>query len=129
MTTNSPKVKNLIKAWQSELRILTGNKNIELFAAERPSLRKLSDVQRAVAEATEVDLFRVLQPNRKQEIVFARRILCYCMRRMCNMSYPAIADAIGYSDHTSAMHSENEVIERLENGERGTGNLCSNPKD
>jgi chromosomal replication initiation ATPase DnaA len=39
---------------------------------------------------------------------------------MAKMTYPAIAELMKYGDHTSVMHSENEVVDRLMEGDMDT---------
>jgi chromosomal replication initiation ATPase DnaA len=119
MTLNHPTIQKKLQAWQTELRMMTGNESMELYAIEESPKRSLADVQQAIAEATEIDLSRVMKRTRKSEIVEARQLLCYCMRRMCKMKY----SAIGYFfdlDHSTIIHSENEVIERLRKGDPDT---------
>jgi chromosomal replication initiation ATPase DnaA len=119
MTINNPAIQKKLRAWQTELRFMTGNEHLELYAVEETPKRSLAEVQQAVSEATEIDFFRIIKRTRKSEIVFARQLLCYCMRRMCRMKYPAIADFFDM-DHSTIIHSENEVLDRLRKGDSET---------
>lgn len=117
MTVAHPEIRVKITALQAELRRLTGSTALIVYAVEETRTRSHEEVKKAVSEATGMDIARILKRTRKGDIVFARQLLCYCMRRMCGMSYPRIAEFIGYRDHSCVMYSENEVQDRLKNGD------------
>jgi chromosomal replication initiation ATPase DnaA len=91
--------------------------SVDLFAGSNVIARQRSDVEHAVFEVTGVPIYKLLEPCRKADIAAARFLLVYCLRRMCRMTYPAIADFIGYDNHTSAMHGEKEIDRLLSNGD------------
>lgn len=117
MTLAHPDIKKKICDLQSELRAMTGSKAIVIYAVEETPVRSQSEVQQAVSGATDMSISRILKRTRKGDVVFARQLLCYCMRRMCKMSYPRIAEFVGYRDHSCVMYCENEVHDRLKNGD------------
>jgi hypothetical protein len=123
MTIAHPKIQLKIRQWQTELRFMTGNEHIELYAVGGGPARSLGDVQEAVQLASGLNMYQILERTRKKEIVSVRQLLCYCMRKMCKMTYPSIAAVIGYNDHTSVMHCEGEVAERLRKGDLETASV------
>jgi len=56
--------------------------------------------------------------SRKKELVWPRQIAIYLIREELTTSYPAIGEALGGRDHTTAMHSYNKILEELKNNEK-----------
>lgn len=46
----------------------------------------------------------VYTKSRHQGVTDQRKLLCYLLRKHLGMSYPSIAQEIGRTDHTTAMH-------------------------
>jgi chromosomal replication initiation ATPase DnaA len=56
-----------------------------------------------VAVVFEVEASQIAAGNRTPRLVEARQAAAYAMRYTCDMAYTAIAAALGYADHTTAM--------------------------
>jgi chromosomal replication initiator protein len=53
-------------------------------------------------------------PSRRRSLVQARNAVVYFSRRLTGLSYAEIGRALGGRDHSTIMHSESQVVERLE---------------
>ena len=69
---------------------------------ERPKART---VVRACAEVSGVPLDALRSRSRHAEIVRARHLAAYCVRRLCGVSYAETARAVGCRDHAVALHA------------------------
>lgn len=56
---------------------------------------------------------QVIGPSRKQEIAFTRQVAMYIMKREMNYSLERIGEIFGGRNHTTAMHSINNIKSRL----------------
>jgi chromosomal replication initiation ATPase DnaA len=56
-----------------------------------------------VAVVFEVEPMTIIVGNRTARLVEARQAAAYAMRFTCDMAYTAIAQVLGYADHTTAM--------------------------
>ncbi|MDP3975986.1 MAG: chromosomal replication initiator protein DnaA [bacterium] len=56
---------------------------------------------------------QVIGPSRKQEIAFTRQVAMYLMKRELNYSLEHIGEIFGGRNHTTAMHSINNIKSRL----------------
>lgn len=55
--------------------------------------------------------------SRKKELVMARQIAMYLMRKEINYSFPAIGEILGGRDHTTAIHAFGKIEEELPQNE------------
>jgi len=71
-----------------------------------------------VSEKFCISIEDILAKTRKKEIVEARQVVAYCLRYLCEMSFPAISAMLGGRDHTTAIHSYKAVINRMDEDKR-----------
>ncbi|TAM87631.1 hypothetical protein EPN42_10985 [bacterium] len=62
-----------------------------------------------VADAFDVQPNAVRASGREPHEVAARHIALYLVRELKNLSYPQLARAFGYRDHTSALYAHNRI--------------------
>jgi chromosomal replication initiation ATPase DnaA len=68
----------------------------------------VADVLEAVAAVSGTDpLLESQQPH----VIRARRLACHVLRDASDLSYPAIADALGYSHHMAVMHQVRQPVD------------------
>ncbi|MDF2378705.1 MAG: chromosomal replication initiator protein DnaA [Candidatus Gracilibacteria bacterium] len=66
-----------------------------------------------VSQYFNVDSEKVVGPSRKQEIAFTRQVAMYIMKRELNFSLERIGKIFGGRNHTTAMHSINNIKSRI----------------
>lgn len=123
MTLKHPEAQKLLVKSEFQLRKLLDDKSITLFAFSNAITRTRQDIIEIVCDVTGFPFHAIAETTRKQDVVRARQLLAYCLRRMAKMTYPAIKELFGYDCHSSAMHCEQEVVNRLSEGDPVT---CSN---
>jgi chromosomal replication initiator protein len=70
---------------------------------------ELADILRVTAKYYSLPLKVVKSASRKKSVVQARAMAVFLARELCNLSYQAIADALGGRDHTTIMHSYRRI--------------------
>ncbi len=70
-------------------------------------------IQKAVAERFNVSLNDLLGKRRTQNIALARQVAMYLCRRLTGYSYPEIGALFGGRDHSTVIHANKIVTERL----------------
>jgi len=55
---------------------------------------------------------------RKMEIVYCRQVLMYFYARYTNLSYKSIGDMFGGRDHSTVMHSEDMIEDRIKTDDK-----------
>lgn len=63
----------------------------------------------ATSDTTGVPIAQILGKCRQKEIATARHLAAYLIRHRLRVSYPAIAEMIGFRDHTSALHAVSKI--------------------
>lgn len=76
-----------------------------------PKGSTLKNMIKVVAEFYGLNEKDILSPSRKKEIVKARQLIMYLLRKEMNYSFPFIASKLGGKDHTTVMHA----CEKIEN--------------
>ena len=76
-------------------------------------------IKQIVALAAEVAVIDLISARRQRRIVEARHVAMWLMRRYTPLSHPQIAQALGRSDHSTAMHGVRKVEQALECARRG----------
>lgn len=71
------------------------------------------DLIETVARYFNVDSEQVVGPSRKQEIALTRQVAMYMMKREMHFSLQRIGEIFGGRNHTTAMHSINNIKSRL----------------
>jgi len=63
----------------------------------------------ATSDTTGVPIAQILGKCRQKDIATARHLAAYLIRHRLRMSYPAIAEMIGFRDHTSVLHAVSKI--------------------
>lgn len=71
-------------------------------------------VLKTIAEFYDVNEKHILSKNRHQELVKARQILMYFLRKEFNNSYPYIGKKLGGRDHTTVIHACEKIEKEIE---------------
>ena len=71
-------------------------------------------VQRAVADAFNIELADILSGSRRKDLVLARHVAMYLCREHTNYSLPAIGRAFGGKDHSTILHGCKRVQALIE---------------
>jgi chromosomal replication initiator protein len=79
-----------------------------------PRVTKEEDIIKIVSNHYNVEPEEVTGKSRKQEIALARQVAMYIMKRTMNHSLEHIGTVFGGRNHTTAMHSVNNITERVE---------------
>jgi chromosomal replication initiator protein len=95
------------------------NRLLHADAAATTPIRplRLEAILDAVAELTAVPAPSIVGRSRRRDITNARALVVHLARKLTRMSYPQIAESLGQSSHTSAMHADKRVRQRAEAGE------------
>ena len=64
----------------------------------------LNDILKATSKVTHIEIADIIGKCRKDNIVEARRIVCYILREKHKYSWCTIRELMGFSDHTSVLH-------------------------
>jgi chromosomal replication initiator protein len=91
---------------------IIGGSEISLSPGE--SIHSEEDLIEIVAKYFNVESGQVLGPSRKQEIALTRQVAMYMMKRELNYSLEKIGQIFGGRNHTTAMHSVNNIKSRLQ---------------
>lgn len=83
----------------------------------KPHAVSVKDIIGTVIRFYDLDRERLLSQSRKKEIAFPRQILMYLLRQEAKISYPAIGEALGGRDHTTAIHAYKKISEEINNNE------------
>ena len=73
------------------------------------------DIIKTVADFYGLPIERLIEKNRKKEIVKPRQISMYLMRSEIKSSFPSIGSWLGGRDHTTAMHAYEKILKDIEN--------------
>lgn len=80
---------------------------------DAPSGASEDDIIEIVSKYFNVPSDKVLGPSRKQEVALTRQIAMYMLKREMNFSLQHIGEIFGGRNHTTAMHSINNIKSRL----------------
>ncbi len=69
----------------------------------------------AVADEFRVTISELEGPRRPQRIVVPRQVAMYLLREVAQLSFPQIGELLGGRDHTTAMHGNGKITQKLEN--------------
>ena len=89
----------------------------DLMEEKQPSLT-IEDIQRIVCEYLNIDEERVRSKTRKREVVRARQIAMYFCKRLTQNSLKTIGLHFGGRDHSTVIHANNTVEDRMEDDEQ-----------
>ncbi len=69
----------------------------------------------AVADEFRVTISELEGPRRPRRIVEPRQVAMYLLREISQLSFPQIGELLGGRDHTTAMHGNEKISEKLKN--------------
>jgi len=75
-------------------------------------------IQRTVADYYQISLEDMKSKRRDKHIVFPRQVAMYLVREETPSSLPAIGQAFGGRDHTTALHSIEKIMNELKEDDR-----------
>lgn len=121
MSIQSAEVKQRIAGWQSELREMTKDETVKLYAAKTEDVSlSIEQIGEIVLHVTGVSYKQVIAPSRSRNIVQSRHLIAYFARNVCGTSWRLIGEYIGGRDHTTAMHGHKSISDLLECGDQAT---------
>lgn len=108
--------KQIIKDCQSENIELLTNEIVKNFqnAPKNKKNYDAQEIQTTVAKFLNVETIDLLSQSRISKIVEARHIAIYLMRRLTNYTLKEIGILFGRRHHTTIMHAEEEIKNRIE---------------
>jgi len=83
----------------------------------------IETIQRVVCEYYGVRLSDLLSQKRSRNIAFPRQVGMYLSRRLARASFPAIGERFGGRDHSTVIHANKVVEDRLKTDQRLRGSL------
>lgn len=109
-TPTARSVERVLRKHNKLTQIIGGSEVDDLEGGKMGSEDDLIDV---VAHYFNVASDQVIGPSRKQEIALTRQVAMYMMKREMNFSLQRIGEIFGGRNHTTAMHSINNIKSRL----------------
>ena len=88
---------------------------LQPLLGHRPKAPTVEDVQNAVCEHFGLSLTELKSKRRTQNLVVPRMIAMYLTRKLVSLSFPAIGDAFGGRDHSTVIHAQTTITQRLAN--------------
>ncbi len=79
----------------------------------REDFAKLKQIVAVTARFFSVTQAALIGPSRRTSLVEARNVAAYLARRLTSLSYADIGRGLGHRDHTTIMHAERRLAERL----------------
>src|SRR5262249_31940256 len=83
----------------------------------------IETIQRVVCEYYGVRLSDLLSQKRSRNIAFPRQVAMYLARRLARASFPSIGERFGGRDHSTVIHANRVIEDRLKNDQRLRGSL------
>lgn len=118
MTTLHPDIKNRIKAWQDELRDLTGDEKLLLFAIHPPKRAiPIEVITQIVCEETGIPQKKIHVRLRESEVALTRHLIAFFARIYTRLPLKAIGHHIGVADHARAIYGSERIKELIEIGD------------
>lgn len=88
---------------------------LQPILAQRVKDPTIEDVQRVVCDNFGLSLTELKSKRRTQHIVVPRQIAMFLSRKLCNESFPEIGSRFGGRDHSTAIHANKEIANRIAN--------------
>lgn len=103
-------VERVLKKHNRLAEIVGGSEPLE---AAESAINGEDDIIEVVSKYFNVSSDQVVGPSRKQEIALTRQVAMYMLKREMNYSLQHIGQIFGGRNHTTAMHSINNIKSRL----------------
>lgn len=120
MTLQHPEAQRLIGNCEFQLRKMLADKTITIFAFSNIATRPQREVVEVILKLSGLSFHQLTERSRKREVVRVRQLMVYCLKRLSKMTCVAIADFLNYDNHTTVLHCEREVVNRLLEGDTET---------
>lgn len=78
-----------------------------------------------VAERLHVTVDEIRSPTRVRHVAYARHVAMFLLRRLCKLTWAAIATAVNRADHTTAIHGVRRIEQLLESHDRRTAGIVA----
>lgn len=110
---------------QRRVQKLTGNPAIILMLYKPTKLIPFEDIIDIICAITGISEDVILQRNRQRDIVITRQLICFYGKYYSNISHPRIASRIGYTNHTTSIHSIDSIKDLIHSGDPYVTSLVS----
>ncbi len=110
-TPTTRSVERVLRKHNKSAKIIGGS---ELHDGPEKTVDSEDDLIEIVAKYFNVPSEQVVGPSRKQEIALTRQVAMYVLKREMNYSLERIGEIFGGRNHTTAMHSVNNIKTRLQ---------------
>jgi len=108
---------------QRELNLDLAKEVLRDLIEERKQTLTIEEIQRIVCEYVDVSEEQIRGKTRKREIVRARQIAMYLAKRLTDHSLKTIGLHFGGRDHSTVIHANNTVEDRMEDSEQFRGTV------
>lgn len=92
---------------------------IPLLRSREPVKSKPEVIIEKVCAQYDVTLNELKMRCRKKELVFARHLCMYLLRKGTKLSLKQIASIFGHSDHTSVIHATSSILDYIQTDSLG----------
>lgn len=120
-----PKVKKIIRHCERRVKKLTGNSAILIMFLKPAKILPFDDIIKLVCDTTGEPYDKILKRGRKTEVVVTRQLICFYAKQYCGLSHKRIANGLGYDDHTTSIHSIQNIKDLIESGDSYVTSLVS----
>ena len=94
--------------------IETVRENLQLTAPEDTRVLTVEAIAKATSQYYKIPLADLKSKSRIKEVAKARHIAMYLCRKCLNLTFDEIGKYFGGRDHSSVVHAEKTVIQRLQ---------------
>lgn len=108
---------NRVKAYASVEGVpITHDLAEDLLAGWGETNRKVTsdDIMRHTAEYYDVTIEDLIGPSKQRALTLARQVAMYLHRVLTELSTPAIGKIFGDRDHTTVLHAQKRVVEKMD---------------
>lgn len=113
LENSTPTVRSVERVLRKHNRLTTIIGGSEDIDSNTGKMTSEEDIIEVVSKYFNVSSDKVVGPSRKQEIALTRQIAMYMLKREMNYSLQHIGEIFGGRNHTTAMHSINNIKSRL----------------
>ena len=107
-----------VKAYKDLLEKDVDTENVnkaiqDMLRKENEYIPTVDDIVREICKVYRIDDKAIRGQQRDRDAVRSRQVAMYLIRRLCNYSYKDIGKEFGNRDHTTVMHSIEQVEQRI----------------
>ncbi|MEW6269079.1 MAG: chromosomal replication initiator protein DnaA [Thermodesulfobacteriota bacterium] len=100
---------------KTEVTLEFAQEVLQPLLGQRPKLPTIDEVQRIVCEHFGLTLTELKSKRRTQNLVVPRMIAMFLTRKLVNASFPVIGEQFGGRDHSTVIHAQVTITQRLAN--------------